>query len=346
MPAPLMITEHVTRSGTHAQFHLACGPEDGPLLVFLHGWPELGWSWRHQLPAFGALGFRAVAPDMRGYGRSSVYADPAAYAQQAVVGDMLALLAALGRERAVWIGHDWGAPTVWALATHHPERCTAAASLCVPHWTLERGLDALLPLIDRALYPEATFPYGQWDYMRFYEEAFDAACASMDAKVVNTVRALLRAGDPARLGKPAGTAFTRKAGGWFGGAGAAPELPRDERVISEQDEAIYVAALTRNGFAGPNAYYLNHAANAAYAATAIADGRLAMPTLMLHARFDAVCQSAGAALLSQPMRERCADLTEAIVNSGHWMAQERPIEVNAQLARWLATRVAGHWPGR
>ncbi|MBI3368538.1 MAG: alpha/beta hydrolase [Burkholderiales bacterium] len=338
------ITEHVTRAGAHVQFHLACGPADGPLLVFVHGWPELGWSWRHQLPVFGALGFRAVAPDLRGHGRSSVYADPADYAQSKVVADMLALLDALGRERAVWVGHDWGAPTVWSLAAHHPERCAAAAGLCVPQGTLERGLEALLPLIDRTLYPEQSFPFGQWDYMRFYEESFDAACASMDANVTNTVRALFRAGDPARLGKPAGTAFTRKAGGWFGGAGMAPELPRDERVLSAQDESIYVAALTRNGFAGPNAYYLNHAANAAYAASAIDDGRLAMPTLLLHARFDTICQTLSSRL-AEPMRERCADFSEAVIDSGHWMAQEKPVEVNAQLARWLATRVAGHWPG-
>ena len=68
------ITENTVRAGGHTSFYWACGAAEAPLLVFVHGWPELGISWRHQLPVFAALGFRAIAPDMRGYGRSSVYA--------------------------------------------------------------------------------------------------------------------------------------------------------------------------------------------------------------------------------------------------------------------------------
>src|SRR5579871_7037981 len=98
------ITEHVARNGRHTSFYLACGPEDGPLIVFVHGWPELSISWRHQLPVFGALGFRAIAPDMRGYGRSSVYPRHADYALVHAVHDMLDLLDKLGREQAIWVG--------------------------------------------------------------------------------------------------------------------------------------------------------------------------------------------------------------------------------------------------
>lgn len=336
-------TEHTTRHGGHVQFHLECGPRDGPLVMFVHGWPELSWSWRHQLPVFGALGFHAVAPDMRGYGRSSVYPRHADYAQQAVVADMIALQDTLGSERAVWVGHDWGSPTVWSLASHHPERCAAVASLCVPYRSIELGLEAVLARIDRALYPEATLPYGQWDYMRYYEESFDRATASMEANIANTVRAMFRAGDATRMGKPAGLAFVRASGGWFGGAGVAPELPRDDRVIDAHDESVYVSALTRSGFFGPNSYYMNHAANAAYAATAVAGGRLAMPALMLHARFDTVCETVESRL-ADPMREHCSDLSEGVIDSGHWMAQEKPREVNAALLRWLATHVPAAWP--
>ncbi len=136
------VTEHAFKYGVHSTFYLACGPTDGPPVVFVHGWPELSISWRHQLPVMGALGFRAVAPDMRGYGASSVYQKHEDYAQQHIVGDMIGLLEHLEAESAVWIGHDWGSPVVWNLASHHPERCVAAASLCVPYRTLERGLDA------------------------------------------------------------------------------------------------------------------------------------------------------------------------------------------------------------
>ena len=343
MPDSSTITEHFVRHGGHDQFFLASGPADGPLVIFVHGWPELSWSWRHQLSAFAALGFRAIAPDMRGYGRSSLYARNADYAQEHVVGDMLGLLQALGRTQAVWVGHDWGGPTVWSIASHHPQHCQAVASLCVPYYTLERGLDAMLPLVDRTLYPLGECPAGQWDYMRFYEESFERAVASMEANVVNTVRLLFRGGDPANVGQPAMTAFTRRNGGWFGPAGVAPPLARDPAVISERDESIYIAALTRSGFFGPDSYYMNHAANAGYAATAVSAGRLEMPTLLLHARYDTVCETV-TSQLAAPMRLHCANVTERIVDSGHWMAQEKPAQVNAALLAWLANSVAGAWP--
>ena len=118
-----MITEHVLRTERHTTSYLAAGPEEGPLIVFVHGWPELSLSWRHQLPCFAGLGFRAIAPDLRGYGRSSVYARHEDYALEPIVADLLELLDGLGRQRAVWVGHDWGSPVVWSLASHHPPRC-------------------------------------------------------------------------------------------------------------------------------------------------------------------------------------------------------------------------------
>jgi len=127
------VTEHFMKTARHASFYLASGSETGPLIIFVHGWPELSHSWRHQLRCFAGLGFRCVAPDMRGYGRSSTYTTHADYALEHSVDDMLELLAHLGRQRAIWVGHDWGSPVVWSLASHHPERCDAIANLCVPY---------------------------------------------------------------------------------------------------------------------------------------------------------------------------------------------------------------------
>jgi alpha-beta hydrolase superfamily lysophospholipase len=97
------VTEHTTNTNRHTTFYLATGPESGPLVIFIHGWPELSISWRHQLPALAALGFRAIAPDMRGYGRSSVYSRHGDYAQEHIVRDMLDLIDSMGRKRAVWV---------------------------------------------------------------------------------------------------------------------------------------------------------------------------------------------------------------------------------------------------
>ena len=135
--------------------------------------------------------------------------------------------------------------------------------------------------------------------------------------------------------------MVRMAGGWFGG-GACPDLPRDPDVLTEADMEAYAAALTRNGFFGPDSWYMNHKANAAYSKRAKNDGRLAMPVLFLHGACDTTCETM-TSKLAEPMRRHCADLTEGIVQSGHWMAQEQPVAVNAALAKWLATKLAGYW---
>ena len=262
-----MLTEHTVSTSRHTTGYLASGRDDGPLMIFVHGWPELSLSWRHQLRCFASLGFRAVAPDLRGYGRSSVYRDHASYALEHVVQDMLKLLDGLGRDKAVWIGHDWGSPVVWSLASHHPERCHAVANLCVPYLADGFTPANLVPLVDRRVYPEAEFPVGQWDYQLFYEESFDRACAAFEADVERTVKALFRKGTPAAVGKPSRTAAVRKNGGWFG-PGGAPDVPLDTGVLGEDDLRAYVAALTRNGFFGPDSWYMNHERNGAYAARA------------------------------------------------------------------------------
>jgi pimeloyl-ACP methyl ester carboxylesterase len=336
------VTENIAKTDRHTSFYLSCGAEDAPLLVFVHGWPELSVSWRHQLPCFAHLGFRAVAPDMRGYGRSSVYSRHQDYAVEPIVTDMLELLDSLGRKSAVWIGHDWGSPVVWSLASHHPDRCLAVASLCVPYIANGFAPKNFFALIDRSIYPEAQYPAGQWDYMLFYEENFDKARAAFEANIPNTVKALFRAGNPAGKRKPSRTAVTRKEHGWFSGAGQAPDVPIDPAVLTDEDAHKYIAALQRTGFFGPDSWYMNHERNIAYAATADNDGKLLMPALFLHAEYDYVCETVGSRL-AEPMRRDCRNLTEVTVRSGHWLAQEKPVALNAALARWLAVQCPGLW---
>jgi pimeloyl-ACP methyl ester carboxylesterase len=337
----MSITEHTTKTARHTTFYLASGPENGPLIIFLHGWPELSVSWRHQLPALASLGFRAVAPDMRGYGRSRVYSRHEDYAQEHIVRDILELLQSLGREKAVWVGHDWGSPVAWNLASHHPEHTEAVANLCVPYYTIDRGLEHTLTLVDRQLYPADEFPYGQWDYMRYYEESFAEAIAPMDADVEKFLKIAFRKGNPEGEGQRAITSNARRGHGMLGGP--LPDLPRDPDVVSVEDLGVYVSALQRNGFFGPSSWYMNHAANAAYGKTAKNDGYLDMPALFLNARYDYVCEATHSRL-AEPMRNYCRNLTEVTIRSGHWMAQERPLEVNAELVKWLAMKVPGAWP--
>ena len=117
---------------------LADGPVDGPLVVLLHGFPELSRSWRHQLPALAAEGYRAVAPDQRGYGETELRGpyDPATLAR-----DVVGLVHALGRERATLVGHDWGGAVAWIVARDHPEAVERLVALnCPPPALLAREL--------------------------------------------------------------------------------------------------------------------------------------------------------------------------------------------------------------
>jgi pimeloyl-ACP methyl ester carboxylesterase len=339
---PNPVTEHVVKGSHHTTFYLACGAQDAPLILFLHGWPELSISWRHQLRCFADLGFRAIAPDMRGYGRSTVHPHIADYAMKPIVGDMLDLLAALGRESAIWVGHDLGSPVAWSLAQRHPERVEGVASLCVPYLPGGFSPHTLIATVDRALYPIEEYPAGQWDYQLYYEEQFDKATRTFDANPVNTVKALFRKGDPKGRGRPARLATVRRDGGWFGGAEQAPDRPLDRDLLTDEDLHRYASALAANGFFGPDAWYMNGSANVEYARGAPDEGRLAMPVLFLHATCDYTCDTSNP-LLMQPMRKSCADVTEVALTTGHWMAQEQPSLVNAALAKWLAVKFPQRW---
>jgi pimeloyl-ACP methyl ester carboxylesterase len=178
--------------------------------------------------------------------------------------------------------------------------------------------------------------------MLFYAEQFERARATLEADPVATVKALMRSGRPEARGKPARLAFVRRDGGWFGGAERAPELPLDCAVLDEVALHRYASALARNGFFGPGSWYVNGEANEAYATKARHGGRLSMPVLFFHGLYDVTCETMESRL-AEPMRAHCDRLAEVVVPCGHWMAQERPVEVNAGLAKWLARELPALW---
>ena len=137
--------------------------------------------------------------------------------------------------------------------------------------------------------------------------------------------------------------MTRKNGGWFGPFREAPDLPHDPDIVNEDELRVYAEALGRNGFFGANSYYMNHTANEAYADRAQRNGQLEMPVLFLAAKYDYTCECIRSRL-AEPMRDFCPELVEQTILSGHWMAQERPLEVNAALVHWLAAHVESVWP--
>lgn len=330
------ISEHLLETPRHRTAWLEAGPTDGPLMIFIHGWPELSLVWRSQLDHFAGLGWRCVAPDMRGYGGSAVPDATAAYAVRELVGDMVELHDALGAAPAVWVGHDWGSAVAWSMASHHPARCAGVVNLCIPYLARGLGLPNLVPLVDRDLYPESLFPVGQWDYWLFYREHFGRASREFEADVEAAMAVLYRTAAPLDVATPSFSAGIRAAGGWFGDARRAPAITRDEAMLSRTDFETIVAAFRRTGFAGANAWYMNDPANLAFAAEAPAFGRLSIPALFFHAKRDMVCDTLRSRL-ADPMREDCAYLTEVTIDAGHELMLERPGEVNTALQNWLAS---------
>src|SRR5215468_3019344 len=153
---------------------------EGPLVVLCHGWPELSYSWRHQIPALAAAGFHVVAPDMRGFGRTTAPSDIEAYTIIHNVGDMVALVAALGETRAVIVGHDWGAPVAWHAAMMRPDVFTKVAGLSVPPFVRGRSR----PL-------ETLQANGITNFYWQYFQTPGVAEAEFEHHVANTMRTVL-----------------------------------------------------------------------------------------------------------------------------------------------------------
>ncbi len=333
----MTFAQHVVDTPRHRTSWIEAGPVTGPLMIFIHGWPELSLVWRAQIEHFAAAGWRCVAPDMRGYGGSSVPDEIAAYGVRELTADMVELHDALGGRPAVWVGHDWGSAVAWAMASHHAERCRGVISLCIPYFARGLALPTLIPLVDRAIYPAERYPVGQWDYWLFYREHFLRAAQDFEADVAATLSALYRMPASAAEDRPASTAGIRSKGGWFGDARRAPAMPRDEELLNQADFDALVAAFKATGFRGANAWYMNDAANLAYAAEVPAFGLLRLPVLFLHAAHDTTCATVRGQL-ADPMREDCADLTEVVIDAGHESMLERPVEVNQAIETWISAR--------
>ena len=124
---------------------------EGPLVIMVHGWPELWYSWRHQIKPVADAGYRVVAPDMRGYGGSDKPEAVEAYDMESLMADVVGLIDAVGDEKAILVGHDWGAPIVWNTAALHPNRVTAVVGLSVPY----RKRGRISPLAARTWFPSS-----------------------------------------------------------------------------------------------------------------------------------------------------------------------------------------------
>ena len=329
------LTARTFISHRHTTHYWEAGPEDGPLMIFLHGWPGIGLMWRAQVEAFATEGWHCVAPDMRGYGGSSAPTASEAYALEEVVDDMVELHDHLGARPAIWVGHDLGSPVTGALAAHHAKRSRGVVLVSVPYSPESFALPSLLPLIDRKLYPADPYPDGQWDYYRFYLTHFDQTVTDFNADIPSTLAAIYRPGDPAAMGEVYRSALVSRHGGWFGSAHRAPATPPDPTLWPAADFDALVEAFRVTGFRPGNSWYLNDTANIAYAHAAPDDGRLRQPVLFVNGEFDGICDITRSRL-GEPMRRSCRSLSVTSLPAGHWLPLERKTELAQSIRSWVS----------
>ncbi len=204
-----MLASKTFSTPRHTTHYLESGPASGPLMIFLHGWPELSLLWRAQMDAFAADGWRCVAPDMRGYGGSSAPATNDAYTNEQIVADVAELHDHLGGKPAIWVGHDWGSVVAAALVAHESKRSRGLVLVSVPYFPDANALPTLVPLLDRKIYPAEQYPDGQWDYYHYYTLHFQSAVADLNADKAASLASIFRKGDPASMGKPTPNSLVR-----------------------------------------------------------------------------------------------------------------------------------------
>jgi pimeloyl-ACP methyl ester carboxylesterase len=339
MTASIQSTLHSRTFSTQRQttHYLECGPSDGSLMIFLHGWPGISLMWRSQIEAFAAEGWHCIAPDLRGYGGSSAPTAKDAYAIKEIVADMTELHDHLGRQAAIWVGHDWGSVVVGQLAAHEPERSRGVVLVSLAYQPDGHALQTLIPLIDRSIYPANLYPDGQWDYYRYYTTHFESAVADLDANQISSLASIFRPGNPTGVGKVSPNAEVTRNGGRFGAAHRAPATEPDPALFPPADFDVLVKAFKSHGFRPACAWYLNDDANIAYAREAPNLGRLTIPVLFVNGDFDQICNITGNRQ-GEPMRSVCADLTVTSLPAGHWLPVELKSELVHAMRNWLRTK--------
>jgi len=311
-PDPYFVNSNDIRMAVYEQ-------GEGPAVVLLHGFPELAFSWRHQLPALAQAGYRAIAPDQRGYGQTSVPSDVADYRIEELIADTHGLLDALGLQSAMFVGHDWGSILLWQMAMLAPERIEKLIILNIPHyprppidpisiWRRRFGDDFYIVNFQDSDEADRVFAS---DTARFFDATmrrnlisralFDKLPA--ERKVVSLLRAF------------------------------ANERQYGEPLLSREERDYYASAFAASGFTGAINWYRNWAHN--WKVLEGVNQTIEIPTLFIGAVDDVIIAPEHV----EAMRPLVTDLEiHMLQNCGHWSQQEKPDEVNRLIVEWLVQR--------
>jgi pimeloyl-ACP methyl ester carboxylesterase len=326
---PMPPVQHAQVNGIRMAYHEAGPKTSKPPVVLCHGWPELAYSWRHQIAALAAAGIRVIAPDQRGYGGTDRPEPVEAYDMEHLTGDHVALLDHLGIDKAVYVGHDWGGFVVWQMPLRHAGRVAGVIGVNTPH--LARS-----PIDPIELFRKR---FGDSMYIVQFQNPAREPDKIFGANVEKTFQFFMRQPMPRPPQPPQPPAA---------GIGAAPTLnlafpqmvqgydpTKDPRkaILSAGELAVFVDTFTRTGFTGGINWYRNFSRN--WQRSAGIDHIVRVPSLMIMAENDAVLPPSAA----DGMEKLVPDLEKYLVKgSGHWTQQEKPEEVSRVIIDWHKKR--------
>lgn len=279
----------------------------GNPIVLCHGWPELAWSWRYQMPALAAAGYHVIVPNQRGFGKSSQPAAVEAYDITALTGDLVALLDHFGYDQAIFAGHDWGANVVWGMGLLHPGRVNKIINLALPY---QQSTD--IPWID---FMEQVF--GPDHYFVHFNRQPGMADAILEANTARFLGNLFRKNLPP-VAPPPGMMMINL---------ARAEHAAGTALMDVQDLDVFITAFEESGFTGSINWYRNLDRN--WHILADIDPVIPIPTLMIHGQHDSIP-------LLENLSEFVPDVTVLTLDCGHWIQQEVPEDTTHVMLDWLA----------
>ncbi len=287
---------------------------EGLPVVLAHGFPELAFSWRFQLPALAEAGYQVIAPNQRGYGNTDKPEEVTAYDIRHLCGDLAGLLDTLGLSRAVFVGHDWGAPVVWNMPLLFPEKVAGVVGMSVPF--TPRGKDDPVTVMEKI--------YGPDHYIVHFNRQPGVADAAFAADPERFLRNVFRkrrprtGSDPSPSEKPSFRVSLMDL--------MEQEDPPGEPLMSEEELKVFVAAFRKGGFSGPINWYRNITRN--WELSAGLPQRIEVPCAMIFGAYDIVPKGGDVSAY-------IPNLETLTLECGHWIQQEKPEEVNAFLLGWL-----------
>jgi pimeloyl-ACP methyl ester carboxylesterase len=292
---------------------------DGPTVLLCHGFPEIGYSWRHQIVALAQSGYRVLAPDMRGFGKTDAPDAITSYTVLHSVGDMIGVLDAFDAETAVIVGHDWGAPIAWTAAMIRPDRFHAVVGIAVPH--IPRGATRGLDHWRKA---------GRHDFYQLYFQEPGRGEKDIESDLKAFLKGIFWSLSGGIDDAHRWTAFIPEQG--FRASLCQPEEPLG--WIDDHEMDTYLSSLTRNGLRGPLNWYRNIDFNWELHA-AFQGLKIMQPALFIAGSRDPLLNWLRPSI--ERLSQTVPNLQDTIIlpDTGHWTQQENPAAVNDALLKFL-----------